>query len=127
MATRLYPNTTNVAILEKLAGVPAGTSAALDIFEAVWDAKKAESPRGFYDSDLGYEEYKARQENAAIDQYHNFMLYGWGRVDPRVCRDDNNGTTDEADCKVIANAHGADYSIEKAGLTLADLEGFHWN
>lgn len=68
MGVRLYPSTTDPRILEKLAGVPEGTTRRLEGFEG----KK---------STMGEEQW--HEELFADEELHallSFDLFGWGRL-----------------------------------------------
>lgn len=103
MAIRLYPNTDDTALLERLAGVPAGTTAELRAFEAERAvAEVAEDARNrtlvrllewagkidpdvHYDQaflDAGFRTYELLHEQPHLSALHDFRLWGWGRLSP---------------------------------------------
>ena len=71
MGTRLYPMTTDVAKLETLAGVPAGTQAKVDAIKAKHDGK---GPSNF---DMLDELYADGNEHE--NTLYHFVLSGWGK------------------------------------------------
>ena len=80
MATRLFPRTEDAALLERLAGVEAGTAARL----AELEAEAEPLAEGFE----GYGEYQAAcfafldrlRAEPGTDRLHSFKTSGWGRV-----------------------------------------------
>ena len=74
MAIRLYPDTTNVASIEVLAGVPAGTTARLEALERKYPEG------GMTDPDALFEALFAKGSED-LNKLHNFHLYGWGKFD----------------------------------------------
>lgn len=80
MGVRLYPNTKNVASLEVLAGVPAGTAARLEEMEARHKKELAANPDNHYD--LGYKHYCERHNDPHIGTYSDFLIFGWGKFRP---------------------------------------------
>lgn len=68
MAVRLYPNTEDSAVLEVLAGVPAGTHAALK----AWERK--------YPDDYSYERWERLWEDRDRGKLEAFIHSGWGRL-----------------------------------------------
>lgn len=69
--TRLYPVTTRPEVLERLAGVPAGTSAAAD--QLAQELARLDG--------LDYDAWDAAISRAgeAANALHDFRLFGWGR------------------------------------------------
>ena len=79
MGVRLYPKTEDETLLEKLAGVPEGTHRALRDFESLWDAKAE------HETVDGYDRHCALSEATDLHTLHNFLLFGWGRVNMVHC------------------------------------------
>lgn len=99
MATRLYPDTDDPDLLERLAGVPAGTFAALEAFETSrtaaeaaahergavllplmrWAGKPVDS-LGDEVLDPEWQTYQLRKMQPALHQLRDFMIFGWGRL-----------------------------------------------
>lgn len=80
MGIRLYPNTDNVAILEKLAGVKPGTAARLAEIETR-HAAEIETAAHEERYDLGYKHWQEIDADEDLGSYSHFMLYGWGKFD----------------------------------------------
>jgi hypothetical protein len=116
MATRLYPITEDPAKLEKMAGVPAGTSEVLKAIESRFVAKPGEtSAQAFTREEQEFYAINA-EPNAA--QLHCFLLFGWGRM--RKYIDPIGNTTDPKLMAEIGRAQGINVP--------ADLcEGFCWS
>jgi hypothetical protein len=132
MATRLYPYTTDTAVLEKLAGVPAGTAAALEAYD------HANKPTDFYgeESAAAWEAYFGNM-TAAMSSYDHFIVYGWGRltrdasdVAARVPGDVHDGY---AICGATDNTEAVRAILAAQGVTLPfsvtarELEGLTWS
>jgi hypothetical protein len=73
MGTRLYPATNDIATIEKLAGVPAGTKATLDRLTA--EGKKISAATG--DEFAVFDHIRTNQDAARLD---SFITFGWGKV-----------------------------------------------
>jgi len=120
MGTRLYPNTTDRAALETLAGVPAGTHDRLDAMEKRHEAEKlaAADPRCH---DLGYRQYCERQDDGPIGTLDHFITFGWGKFRPvDGIGEDYAGHEDDLEriAKLLrANGIGADVAL---------TGGLHW-
>ena len=75
MATRLYPVTTEISIIEQLAGVPAGTHQ-----RCVKLRRLAETlPRD--------EAYDLIQKDDDVANYDNFCTFGYGRINYQLVDD----------------------------------------
>lgn len=107
MGIRLYPRTRDVATLEKLAGVPAGTAARLDEVKArhkeVED--KLDRQAAF---DVGYHHWCEINDDPHLGKYDNFLLYGWGKCGWPACQGENGfGHCDDVETiKEIFAYHG---------------------
>jgi hypothetical protein len=75
MATRLYPVTTDTTILEKLAGVPAGTH------------QRFEELRKIAECLSRYEAYDLIQNDDDMANYDNFCTFGYGRINYQLVDD----------------------------------------
>lgn len=90
MGTRLYPRTSNPAVLELLAGVPAGTHARLAVLDSKYEGlRKLISARPKGDTDqtdfirhesLSYRRHKEIVRDEDLHSLHNLLLFGWGKV-----------------------------------------------
>ncbi len=122
MGIRLYPNTKNVANLEILAGVPAGTAQKLTEIEARhpnrhgvnnWSAVEA-----FYD-----ELYL--KENSDVNAYQHFLLNGWGKFD-------HCGIVDSFDVECCGSENDAQkirmlFALNGINADVSLCEGISWS
>jgi|SRR5579859_276163 len=110
MAVRLYPKSEDPSVLERLAGVPAGTSARLDAVLAAGQGDAAEAV------------IRADQDLQALDIA---QLFGFGIlrvwVGPSVIGEE----TDPARVAAILSGQGVD--LAAYGLALSDLGGVAWS
>jgi hypothetical protein len=102
MATRLYPLTRDAATLEKLAGVPAGTT---EVLEAV------RAQAALLEDEL--EAWKMVNDHATAGVLDGFHLFGWGRVNYTMLTEAGfdgcaDSTSDPAMVRRIGEAHGLD-------------------
>ena len=109
MGRRLYPSTEDIAKIETMANVPAGTHAKLRKLEAEHDVPHGEI---LYDGNHDDE-----------SDLHSFELLGFGRFDGRcigVTVEEYSGDAEgeRADMLLVANGiqHNAEY-----------CEGVHWS
>jgi len=81
MGVRLYPNTTNVAKLEKLANVPEGTHNRMEEM-----AKRHEAALVGIDRhdryELEYKQWQERNDDRPIGDLDAFLTFGWGKFRP---------------------------------------------
>jgi hypothetical protein len=130
VATRVYPATKNTAVLEALAGVPAGTAAAFAAYNA-----EHQPPRYDNESLPLWDAYFAGQ-TPAMSNYETFEIQGWGRlrgagVEPALRFSDQvyNGypvagrTTDRFAVAAILAGLGV---VLPPSVTIEDLEGVYW-
>ena len=75
MATRLFARTNDITILEKLAGVPAGTKAVLDTLRAEGNQMEDE-----------FAVFNHIRTNPDAERLDVFLTFGWGRVNADVVR-----------------------------------------
>lgn len=129
MGVRLYPNTSVVASLETLAGVPAGTAARLEETEKRHEAEKAAArARGESTYDLEYRQWCEKNDDPALGDYDAFLTFGWGKFDDPhgVAPDCSGRLTDPVKCALVLRPNG----IGGDGPALADFiklaEGVHW-
>lgn len=119
--TRLYPYTRNPEVLERLAGVPAGTSQAADQLDRELEAARFD--------DEAYEAAERAAGEAAC-ALRGFRIFGWGRFRGWQAAEDaghdpvSGSTSDEDLVAALLRAQGV--SLPE-GVTLADLEGVGWN
>ncbi len=120
MGIRLYPNTTDVASLETLAGVPAGTAARLAAMEARHAAERADDllPQ---EADLGYYQWKEIQADEDLGTYSHFLTFGWGKFDSFGLATGYGGElNDEGSIRALFRRN----NINPALVPLC--EGVHW-
>lgn len=125
MGTRLYPRTESSEILEKLAGVPTGTHAALIEFESA-----PENQYNWGDGEKGYEVYCRRKELKAVDELDGFITYGWGKLNnaalgvlKRWGLERETGTTTNP---IVVRALITSMEIDLKGTRIKDLKGLSW-
>lgn len=125
MATRLYPRTMDDAVLERLAGVPEGTAAALAAQSAAAlpdDPRDREGWMAFYDA-----------MTADLDAFDNFRLFGWGQLTRgaraiALTKDGpKSGTIDGQDVEAVGALLRAQGVELPAGVAIADLAGVCWS
>ncbi len=118
MGTRIYPLTQNVTNLEKLAGVPIGTSQRLKEF-------LSENPAS--SSEERYMRYLKLIEDEELSRYYHFQQNGFGKprsyrdFDVYVCNYENSKVTDLKVVQTILKRH--------LGLTKVEpnlCEGLCW-
>jgi len=121
MATRLYPQTSDVTILEKIAGVPAGTAKVLEQIEAT-------IPEGC--PNMGCPRYDAINAEPNVEAYHSLQLFGFGRLKAvQLVRslgmvEYSDGTTDPDLIRKICEIQGV--PREAVELMIAH-GGVYWN
>ena len=117
MATRLYPVTTDTTILEKLAGVPAGTD------------NRLEETRKLADTLSRDEAYDLIQKDDDVANYDNFCTFGYGRINYQLVDDlgydSCSGRTNLPEhVRAIARHHAIfDHNIQ----LLIESGGVEWN
>ena len=130
MATRLYPNTQDVAVLERLVNVPPGTHAKLKALEAKHkEAKDAALEGERYE--LGYQQYCEIHDDEAMGTLDAFITFGWGRVASPLCKvgePDYSGKIDFPDWRVqqILKDQGIKNIDQLNGVSLEEMGGVHW-
>jgi hypothetical protein len=117
MGTRLYPNTTDRAALEVLAGVPAGTHARMDEMAK----RHAEAKVDPFDQEAGYAQWKERNDDGPIGDLDAFLTFGWGKFRPvDGIGEDCAGHEDNLDRAArLLRANGI-------GANVAMTGGLHW-
>lgn len=117
MATRLYPVTTEIATLEKLAGVPAGTH------------HRCEEVRKLADCLSQDEAFDLIQKDDDVANYDNFCTFGYGRINYQLVDDlgydSCSGRTNLPEhVRAIARHHAIfDHNIQ----LLIESGGVEWN
>lgn len=120
MGTRLYPKTKNSSVLEKLAGVSAGTSTLLSELEAKRDSMET----------MEYFDLLEKHPDANI--LDGFLTFGWGKLNsgqwavakelfgPDDCWNGSLTNTAEVE-RMLAAKH-----CELNGVAVEELEGVYW-
>jgi hypothetical protein len=117
MGVRLYPNTTDTASLEQIAGVPTGTAARLEALEA---AHPERNHCNNYAAGEAF--YNALYDgDRDVCHYHSFLLSGWGRVISDLCADCAGSETHPDRVLQILRTQGVALDFE-----VALCEGVHW-
>lgn len=131
MGTRLYPKTNDIAKLETLAYVPAGTHARLQAIKA----QQEEETKGmnyFERNEIDYEYYCRIRDDEMLGRLDSFITFGYGRFSPpkshpQFFEDVEKGyvlysgeTANMEEAEVLASVHG----IAKEHAALSD--GFCW-
>ena len=126
MATRLYPSTSNVSLLEQIANVPLGTSERLAALESHFPNLHSYKPEHMGEHEAYF---NAKSEDPALDTYDSFLLYGWGGLSPEaydlVCSWGMEGcgsTSDRNRMYQLLRAQG----IAKACTLAARLDSLSW-
>ena len=132
MGTRLYPNTKNPTILEKLAGVPADTHKLWLIIETdrvehkqhlerLWEqGQHSRNDLWRINEDFSEKLYYRIKENPDVDQLDSFIMYGWGKIQFNGgCSGEH---TDSYNVDQVLFWQGVDLN----GVTLEELEGVYW-
>ena len=134
MGTRMYPVTSVTEILEKLAGVPAGTEKAIRLKQAA--ARQECESRGIKTySPEGHKVFFEMLNNFTPNErrYYDFILYGWGHL----TEDAFSIIYDMFDGEIHYVATVLDHSLAEAllkaqgvtlpdGITLDDIKGVKW-
>lgn len=155
MATRLYPNTNSPEILEKLAGVPAGTARKLEAIREKYQAQRQEAWATFhsiiaagstaeaaqeacYDHSVGEAEYNEISANPEVSRMDHFMVFGWSRLSPEAsaivaelgedpCIGFWEKDRKEAFLPITRKILAAQGVRLPEGVTVESLEGINWN
>lgn len=116
MGVRLYPNTNDVAKLEKLAGVPVGTTARLEVIQKRQEAEKAGIPL-FDRYEIDYRHWQEINDDGDLGNLEAFMLYGWGKF--RGGNGECSGSLEGAAAQALLDLNGIYASADYC-------EGVHW-
>lgn len=139
MGTRLYPNTTDPIIMEKLLHLQPGThrrllelqepftarqKARTLAFEGKVDAATAHKLRHEYEDDQ-FELWNLlnREENKQEGTLDNFLTYGWGRPASSLVTDYSGCEKDTERVRRILFEQGV---VLPADVNVEDLDGLHW-
>jgi len=131
MGVRLYPNTTDAAKLEKLAGVPQGTMAQLEILREAERLYRAAHPEVDED-EVGYSFY-CIAKGSDVETLDSFLCQGWGRfsAEDLLSEEDaslGNAPVGKLACQLLLRSFGAKPHWDQLdALDIVVLsEGVHW-
>ena len=128
MGIYLSPRTDDVAVLEQLAGVPAGTHQRLLEVDAKYPGRDLADRDGYDQAQAYYKEIFGDLELNALD---DLRTYGFGRIHPAVSvivqeagKDTQAGTILHAGClmRQIIAVQGVDLN----GVPIEMLQGVSW-
>lgn len=127
--TRLYPMTEVPEVLERLAGVPAGTHAALEVLREKYKALKAgaTSSKRYELEEEEYEELDTKSDLGTLD---HFLTFGWGRVNMNVLVAANPANEGECSGRELDTVKVGEILLGH-GIAVAvsseELGGLKWN
>jgi len=131
MGVRLYPNTTDAAKLEKLAGVPHGTMALLEILREAEQLYRAAHPE-MDEYEVGDNFYRI-SKGSAVETLDSFLSEGWGKFQsagllPEEDMYLGNAPVGRLACQLLLNSSGAmPHWDQLDALDIVVLsEGVHW-
>ena len=131
MGVRLYPNTTDAAKLEKLAGVPRGTMTQLEIFREAEQLYRAAHPEADED-EVGYSFY-CIAKGSDVETLDSFLSDGWGKFQCAglLTEEDmylGNEPVGRLACQLLLSSNGAmPHWDQLDALDIIVLsEGVHW-
>ncbi|MBI4673130.1 MAG: hypothetical protein HY741_15865 [Chloroflexi bacterium] len=136
MGTRLYPNTNDPRVLERLAGVPEGTHEKLATLREKYAELAREAQANCttaeelarVEYDLDSQEFEAISADRNTFAYDSFIIFGWGRIK-------NLRLIDRDYDLVVGNESQPDkveailkmQRVDLKGVTLAEIGGVHWS
>jgi len=120
MGVRLYPNTTNAAKLEKLAGVPEGTHKRMEDM-AKRHAEERAAATNWNEYEDGYRQWKERDNDGPIGDLDAFLTFGWGKFRPidGIGEDYAGNESDPQRAAKLLRYNGI-------GVDVSLTEGVHW-
>ena len=131
MGVRLYPNTTDAAKLEKLAAVPHGTMALLEILREAEQLYRAAHPE-MDEYEVGDNFYRI-SKGSAVETLDSFLSEGWGKFQsagllPEEDMYLGNAPVGRLACQLLLNSSGAmPHWDQLDALDIVVLsEGVHW-
>lgn len=125
MGTRLYPITDRTELIERIAGVPQGTTAVLEDLESLRE-------------DLGSEAwYELMDQHPDAMRLYDFQLFGFGKLNNQqwsiartVCEagEEYSGSTkDKTLVRELLNEVQDYYKTTLGLINIEDLDGVCWN
>ena len=131
MGVRLYPNTKDASKLEKLAGVPQGTMAQLEILREAEQLYRAAHPEVDAD-EVGYSFY-CIYKGSAVETLDSFLCQGWGKFQGAdlLAEEDmcvGSAPVGKLACQLLLNSNGCmPHWDQLDALDIVVLsEGVHW-
>ena len=139
MGIRLYPNTKDASVLERLAGVPEGTKRLLHLHQEmvkVYMESKGLSPYDSYDeegNDVGYDIH-CLIKDTPVKRLEDFLLFGWGKFDysslPAEMQEQEWGRlpVGEKAAQLLLSTEGAmpHWDLQDAMQLVAECGGVNW-
>jgi len=131
MGVRLYPNTKDAAKLEKLAGVPRGTMAQLEILREAEQLYRAAHPEADED-EVGYSFY-CIAKGSDVAQLDSFLSQGWGKFQSAdlLSEEDvyfGSAPVGKLACQLLLRSSGAMPHWDQLDALdiIVEAEGVHW-
>ena len=135
MGTRLYPNTNDPRVLERLAGVLEGTHEKLAAIREKYAELIRNAPANCttveelagVEYDLQSKEFDEIRDDQKVDTYDDFVTFGWGRI-PNLRLIDRGydlvvGNETQPDkVEAILKLHQVDLN----DVTITEIGGVHW-
>ena len=125
MGTRLYPLTKNESIIERLAGVPEGTTQKLRAFEKLRESINSD------------EWHDKLSDSPAMDRLYDFELFGWGKLNSEqwdlakaICGDEeyySGSTKDPEQVRLMLNALHDQWKETLGLINIDELDGVYWS
>jgi hypothetical protein len=121
MGVRLYPLTQDIATLERLAGVTAGTKKRLDEIQSRHAAERTAAGKDWDSQDDGYRQWKEIKADVDLHVLDSFLTFGWGKFDGLGVATGYSGSLADLDqVALLFRANGIDADPALAG-------GVCWN
>ena len=129
MGTRLYPQTDDPRILEKLAGATTGTYEKLKIIKDAQYAYEKNPPSDLHPDVIGYAFFTLMNETE-FDRLDNFLEFGYGKFDYSLLGrySPGGGTSDPALVeKLLRSSTNFDPNIHDVPDILEMVDDFRWH
>jgi len=131
MGVRLYPNTKDAAKLEKLAGVPRGTMAQLEILKEAEQLYRAAHPE-VDEGEVGYSFY-CIAKGSDVAQLDNFLSEGWSKFQSSDLLSGEDvycgaAPVGKLACQLLLRSSGAMPHWDQLDALdiIVEAEGVHW-
>tara|TARA_R100001443_G_scaffold67246_1_gene76063 strand:+ start:224 stop:613 length:390 start_codon:yes stop_codon:yes gene_type:complete len=129
MGTRLYPESDNPRILEKLAGVRIGTIEKLKIVKDAQYSFENNPPKGLHPDVIAYA-FFTLMSDTQFDTLDTFLMSGWGKFDLDLIKPYTPaGGTSDPDLaeKLLRSATNFDPTIHDVEDVLDLCKGVCWH